>query len=95
MRIRSSPNHASQRRKKKSQTSRRRARGVWNQITTLVKMLAHQYASRQRPTELTIVLRLINILGLALIVTVIALLVKNESIEEIANLAKELFRLIP
>jgi hypothetical protein len=64
-------------------------------MITLFETLARRCASRQQPTELTLALRLINILGLALIVTVIALLVKNGDLEEIVNLAKELFRLIP
>jgi hypothetical protein len=94
MKIRPRPNHA-KRRQRKSRTSQQRARDVWNRMMKLFETLARQYSDRQQPTELTIVLRLINILGLALIVMVVALLVKNGNIKEIVDLGKELFRLLP
>jgi len=94
MKIRPRPNHA-KRRRYKSKISQRRARDVWNRILLLATTLARRCADRQRPTELTIVLRLINILGLALIVMVVAFLGSDGNIKEIVNLGKELFRLLP
>jgi hypothetical protein len=94
MKIRPRPNHA-KRRRNKSRTSRRRARGVWNRNMLLLTKLAHKCTNRQPPTELTITLRLINILGLALIVMVLGYLGSDGNIKEIVDLGKELFRLLP
>lgn len=60
-----------------------------------ITRLAHKCAKVQQPTELTIVLRLINILGLALIVMFVAFLGNDRNIKEIVDLGKELFHLLP
>jgi hypothetical protein len=94
MKIRPRPKHA-RRSQNKSRTSRRRVCDVLNRLLTLIEPLVHRFTCRQQPTELTIVLRLINILGLALIVVIVSLLSKNGNIKEIIDLGKDLFNLLP
>jgi len=94
MKIRPRPNHA-KRRRNKTKKSQSRADYVWNRNVVLLTKLAHKCVSRQQPTELTIALRLINILGLALIVMVVAFLGSDGNIKEIVDLGKELFHLLP
>ncbi len=94
MKMRPGPKNADRKRRRVKRAGKQR-RGAWNRNMALISKLARQYVNHRSPTEITIVLRLINILGLALIVMVVAVLSNDGNIKEIVDLGKELFHLLP
>lgn len=94
MNMRLGPKKAVRRRRRpKKTTGRRYARR--GQHRRFLKEIVGIYIHRKPPTEMTVVFRLINILGLALLVLVLSILGSNDNFFEIVKLGKELFQALP
>jgi hypothetical protein len=81
------------RRKPKKMVKRKRQRMTLN--TRLLEKVVEMYARRKPPTEMTILLRMINILGLTLLVLIMAILSSRENFKEIVEFGRWLFQAIP
>ena len=79
----------------RSGRSRKRKRKGWRRRQFLLEKVLHHYTSRKQPTEISLLLRLINILGLVLLAMTVTILSSNENVKEIIALAKELFLIVP
>lgn len=88
------PKHAN-RRRRRSTTTGRMPRRRWNRNHYLLGRMTRRRARHKQPTDQVLLLRLINILGLALLVMVVAILGSNENLAEIVELARRLFQLLP
>lgn len=88
------PKHAD-RRRRKTITTRRRPRRRWNRNRYLLGRMTRRRTRHKQPTDQVLLLRLINILGLALLVMVVAILGSNENLAEIVELGRRLFQLLP
>lgn len=68
-------------------------RSYWNQV--MLKILARHCPGHRQVTEKDILLRLINILGLILLVMSVAILSDKENLKEIMDMAGKLFPVLP
>jgi hypothetical protein len=83
------------RRWSRSGRSRKHKHKPFRRKQLLAEKVLRHYAHRKRPTEFSILLRLINILGLVLLAMTVTILSSNENVKEILALAKELFLIVP
>lgn len=88
------PKHAD-RRRRKAITTMRKPRGRWNRNNYLSGRMPRRRTRHKQPTDQVLLLRLINILGLALLVMVVVILGSNENLAEIVELGRRLFQLLP
>lgn len=67
----------------------------WRRSRLLTEKVRRRRTHRRPPAETDILLRLVNLLGLLLLVMTVAILSNHENIKEILELAKHLFWIVP
>jgi hypothetical protein len=87
------PKHADRRRKPKR--SVKHIRGRWKHYKAALEKPVRQRKRPKEADEMAILLRLINILGLVLLMMSVSMLSNHENLKEIIDLARKLFILLP